>query len=169
MSEFGVDFETVEKEVRKKSFGVLSVVDSKGRPHSTGILFGVSPPQSKFALYIIAGRRYAKVRHIKRNPNVSLVVTFPHYYIRFAPASYAMFRGLADFVPIDDEDVQWAFRQKRILRMSIDTVIEDQEIVVIRIRPEPTVFCHGIGIGLNELRKSHETGSYKVTIPEHRM
>ncbi|MFW9944059.1 MAG: hypothetical protein ACFFB7_03600, partial [Candidatus Sifarchaeia archaeon] len=101
--------------------------------------------------------------------NVSLVVTFPHYYIRFAPASYAMFRGVADFVPIDDEDVQWAFRQKRILRMSIDTVIEDQEIVVIRIRPEPTVFCHGIGIGLNELRKSHETGSYKVTIPEHRM
>jgi len=169
MTEHPVDFEVVEREVRKKSFGVLSAVDSKGRPHSTGILYGVSPPQSKFALYIIVGSRYAKVRHIKRNPNVSLVVTFPHYYIRFAPASYAMFRGVADFVPIDDEDIQWAFRQSRILRMNIDTVPIEHDIVVVRIRPEPTVFCYGVGMGLNELRKSHDTGSYKVTIPEHRL
>ncbi len=169
MKKHRVSFEVVEREVRKKSFGVLSVVDSKGCPHSTGILFGVSPPQSKFAFYIIVGSRYAKVRHIKRNPNVSLVVTFPHYYIRFAPASYAMFRGFADFVSIDDEEVQWAFRQKRLLRMNIDTVPEQYEIAVIRIRPEPTVFCYGIGIGLNELRKSHEAGSHKVTIPEHRL
>lgn len=34
-------FESVEKEVRKKTFGVLSTIDSKGRPHSTGIIFGV--------------------------------------------------------------------------------------------------------------------------------
>lgn len=169
MTEHRVDFEVVEREVRKKSFGVLSVVDSKGRPHSTGILYGVSPPQSKFALYIIVGSRYAKVRHIKKNPNVSLVVTFPHYYIRFAPASYAMFRGVADFVPLDDEDAQWAFRQSRILRMNIDTVQEEHEIVVIRIRPEPTVFCYGLGIGLLELRRSHETASYEVTIPDHRL
>ncbi|MFX1603256.1 MAG: pyridoxamine 5'-phosphate oxidase family protein, partial [Promethearchaeota archaeon] len=156
-------------EVRKKSFGVLSVVDKKGRPHSTGILYGVSPPQSKLAFYIIVGSGYAKVRHIKKNPNVSLVVTFPHYYIRFAPASYAMFRGVADFVPIDNDEVQWAFRQKRILRMSINTVSEGHDIVVIRIRPEPTVFCYGLGIGLLDSRRSPETGSYKVTIPEHRL
>ncbi len=169
MAEHRIGFEVVEREVRKKSFGILSVVDSKGRPHSTGILYGVSPPQSKLAFYIISGSRYTKVRHIKRNPNVSLVVTFPHYYIRFAPASYAMFRGAADFASIDDEEVQWAFRQKRILRMNIDTVLEEYEIVVIRILPEPTVFCYGIGMGLNELRKSHEIGSYKVRIPDHRL
>ena len=80
-----------------------------------------------------------------------------------------MFRGAADFASIDDEEVQWAFRQKRILRMNIDTVLEEYEIVVIRILPEPTVFCYGIGMGLNELRKSHEIGSYKVRIPDHRL
>ncbi|UCH03465.1 MAG: pyridoxamine 5'-phosphate oxidase family protein [Candidatus Thorarchaeota archaeon] len=169
MTEYRVGFEVVEREVRKKSFGVLSVVDSKLRPHSTGILYGVSPPQSKFAFYIMVGSRYAKVRHIKRNPNVSLVVTFPHYYIRFAPASYAMFRGVADFVPIEDKDVQWAFRQSRILRMNIDSTPIEYDVAVIRIQPEPTVFCCGLGIGLLELRRSHETGSYKVKIPGHRL
>ncbi|MHA2378402.1 MAG: pyridoxamine 5'-phosphate oxidase family protein [Candidatus Thorarchaeota archaeon] len=169
MTEQQFDFEFVEREVRKKTFGVLTAIDSKGRPHSTGILYGVSPPESRFALYVIAGSRYAKVRHIKGNPNVSLVVTFPHYYIRFAPASYAMFRGVADFVPLDAAEVQWAFRQKRILRMNIETDPGEHEMIVIRLQPEPTVFCYGLGIGLNELRKSHVTGSYKVTIPEHRL
>ena len=43
-------FEFVEKHVRKKSFGILTTIDRKGRPHSTGIVYGVSPPESKFSL-----------------------------------------------------------------------------------------------------------------------
>ncbi|MFX1440493.1 MAG: pyridoxamine 5'-phosphate oxidase family protein, partial [Promethearchaeota archaeon] len=116
MWDFSFDF--IEKEVRKKTFGVLSAVDANGQPHSTGVLYGVSPPESKFALFVVTSESSAKVRHIRRNPNVSLVVTFPHYYIRFAPASYVMFRGTAEFVPLDDSDGQWAFNQKRILRMN---------------------------------------------------
>jgi nitroimidazol reductase NimA-like FMN-containing flavoprotein (pyridoxamine 5'-phosphate oxidase superfamily) len=91
MTEFTFDF--IEEKVRKKSFGVLTTIDSKGRPHSTGIIYAVGPPEKPFALYSISGSQYAKVRNIKRNPNVSLVVTFPHYWIRFAPASYAMGNG----------------------------------------------------------------------------
>ena len=112
MSRFTFDF--VEEEVRKKTFGVLTTIDKKGRPHSTGIIYAVGNPEKPFALYSIVGANYAKVKNIKRNPNVSLVITFPHYWIRFAPASYAMFRGTAEVLPGDDADGTWAMTQTRI-------------------------------------------------------
>lgn len=170
MSDRGFTFDFIEKEIRKKTFGVLSVVDAKGRPHSTGILYGVSPPKSKFALYIITEESYAKVRHIRRNPNVSLVVTFPHYIFRFAPATYVMFRGMAELVPFDDSDGQWAFSQKYILRMSqkVDPEIL-KKALFIKMNPEPTVFCYGVGFGIMELRSQHISADYKVTIPAHKL
>ncbi|MHA1925128.1 MAG: pyridoxamine 5'-phosphate oxidase family protein [Candidatus Thorarchaeota archaeon] len=166
--EFSFDF--IEKEVRKKTFGILTVIDSRGKPHSTGILYGVASPDSKFALYMLTDEDYAKVRHIRRNPNVSLVVTFPHYYIRFAPASYVMFRGTAELVPFDDSEAQWAFSQKRVLRMTqrLDPEILENTLF-IKMRPEPTVFCYGVGIGVMELRSHLSEGDYKVIIPSERL
>ena len=117
-------FEFVEKKVRKKTFGVLTTIDSKGRPHSTGIIYAVGSPEKHFALYSIVGEKYAKVRNIKRNPNVSLVVTFPHHWIRFAPASYVMFRGTAEILPDDDADGRWAMSQTRIERMNLQSEAE---------------------------------------------
>jgi len=170
MVEERFSFDFLEKEIRKKTFGILTAIDSKDRPHSTGILYGVSPPASKFCFYIITDKKYAKTRYIKRNPNVSLVVTFPHYYIRFAPASYAMFRGTAEIAPFDDTDGRWAFQQKRILRMAAATDPEElADAVFIKLNPEPVVFCYGIGIGIVELRMAHTRGDYKVTIPAERL
>ena len=170
VSNRGFTFEFIEKEVRKKTFGILTVIDSKGRPHSTGMLYGVSPPESKFALYMLTEEGYAKVRHIRRNPNVSVVVTFPHYYIRFAPASYVMFRGTAELVSLDDSDAQWAFSQKRILRMSqhLDSALLETALFV-KINPEPIAFCYGVGIGVMELRNELTEGAYKVIIPSNRL
>lgn len=163
-------FEFVEKKVRKKSFGVLTTIDSKEKPHSTGIIYAVEPPEKPFALYSIVGANYAKVRNIKRNPNVSLVVTFPHYWIRFAPASYVMFRGTAEILPASDVDGRWAMSQTRIGRMNLQTEAESigTEIVYIKMTPEPTVFCFGVGYGLMELRGHIESAMYKVTVPENR-
>ncbi|NHJ13047.1 MAG: hypothetical protein EAX95_05185 [Candidatus Thorarchaeota archaeon] len=170
MSTGRFSFAFLEKEIRKKTFGVLTVIDTKGRPHSTGILYGVSPPTSKFCFYVMSDENYAKSRYIRHNPYVSLVVTFPHYYLRLVPASYAMFRGTAELVSKDNEDARWAFRQKRILRMSESI---DPELlanaVFIKMNPERTVYCFGIGIGLMELRSSHTAGGYKVTIPADRL
>jgi general stress protein 26 len=163
-------FEFVEKKVRKKSFGVLTTIDSKERPHSTGIIYAVSSPDKPFTLYCTVGANYAKVRNIKRNPNVSLVVTFPHYWVRFAPASYVMFRGTAEIVPFKDENGRWAMNQSRVGRMNLNTD-EDAagtELAFIRITPEPTVFCFGLGFGLMELRGDHTNAAYKVSIPEER-
>jgi general stress protein 26 len=164
------NFEFVEKQVKKKTFGVLTTIDKKGRPHSTGIIYAVGPPEKPFALYSIVGANYVKVKNIKRNPNVSLVVTFPHYWIRFAPANYVMFRGTAEILPASDVDGRWAMSQTRVGRMNLQTEAESigTELAYIKINPEPTVFCFGVGIGIMELRGDIENGAYKVTIPEDR-
>ncbi|MFW9788941.1 MAG: pyridoxamine 5'-phosphate oxidase family protein [Candidatus Thorarchaeota archaeon] len=163
-------FEFVEKQVRKKTFGVLTTIDKKGRPHSTGLIYAVGHPEKPFALYSIVGANYAKARNIRRNPNVSLVVTFPHYWIRFAPASYVMFRGTAEILPGDDSDGYWAMSQTRIGRMNLQTDADEIgiEYAYVKVTPEPTVFCYGLGFGLMELRGDHTSAGYKVTIPENR-
>jgi hypothetical protein len=164
-------FKFVEEKVRKKTFGVLTTIDKKGRPHSTGIIYAMGHPEKPFALYSIVDANYAKVKNIKRNPNVSLVVTFPHYWIRFAPASYVMFRGTAEILPGDDPDGNWAMSKIRIGRMNLQTDTEalGVEYAYIKISPEPTVFCYGVGFGVMEMRKDHTNLGYKVTIPEDRM
>jgi hypothetical protein len=168
MNRFTFDF--VENQVRRKTFGVLTTIDSKGRPHSTGVIYAIGPPNKPFALYIIAGENYVKVRNIKRNPNVSLVVTFPHYWVRFAPASYVMFRGKGEVLPRDDADGIRATSRTRVGRIDIQTQAEEtrQDFVYIRVKPEPIVFCFGLGYSLMELRGNHAGAGYKVTIPEDR-
>jgi nitroimidazol reductase NimA-like FMN-containing flavoprotein (pyridoxamine 5'-phosphate oxidase superfamily) len=170
MTDGKFSFDFVESKVRKKTFGVLTTIDSKERPHSTGIIYAVGSPDSPFALYSIVGEKYAKVRNIKRNPNVSLVITYPHYWIRFAPSSYVMFRGTAEILPDSDPGGRWAMSHTRIGRMNLQTDAEElgTEFVYIKITPEPTVFCFGLGFGLMEQRSDHANLGYKVTIPETR-
>ena len=169
MTDRKYSFDLVERNVRKKTFGVLTTIDSKGRPHSTGIIYGVSPKESPFSLNILVGANSAKVRNIKQNPNVFLVVTFPHYWVRFVPANFVMFRGTAEIVPFDDADARWAMSQSRIGRMNLASDVPETEIVFIKTSPEPTVFCYGLGMGLMELRGDHTNAAYKVRIPEDRL
>ncbi len=162
-------FNEIEDQIRKRKFGIISTVDQKGRPHSTGILFGVSSPESPLAFYIVTQKTSAKVRYIKNNPNVSLLVPFPHYYLRFVPDSTVMFRGTADFVSLNNEDVQSAFSQGRILKANLDVDSEVmRDAVVIRIKPFKTIYCYGIGVGMNDLRKDPTSARYKITIPRSR-
>ncbi len=164
------DFQFVEKKLRQKTFGVLTTIDGKGRPHSTGILYGVSPPDSDFAIFFATHEKYAKVRNIRKNPKVSFVVTFPHYYLRFAPDSYLMLRGEAEILPFDNRDGQWAFHQKRMLKMNLKMPPEImQDAVFIKMKPGPTVFCFGVGYGILDIARHHEDVMYKVRIPEERL
>ena len=170
MSERGITFNYIENEVRKKTFGILSTVTPKGHPHQVGMIYAVSHPESPFRLYMGTGMRSRKAKNIQSNSKVSFLVTFPHYYLRMVPSYTATFRGKADFVSFEDNDVQWAFNQKMILRMNFDVdpeLLED--LVIIRIKPTPTVNCYGLGIGLNEIRKSHATSFYNVKIPQDRL
>lgn len=158
------DFEYVESSVRRKTFGVLTTVDKAGTPHSTGILYGVAPPTSPFALYVLTLEKYIKIRNVRANPRASLVVPFPHRILSFIPAPCATFRGLAEVVPFDDADGRWAFKQQRILRDNA-AWLADAEPVFLKLTPEPTVLCHGLGIGLMRMRREHTAGGYRVQVP----
>ena len=60
--------------------------------------------------------------------------------------------------------------QTRIGRMNLQTDVDELgvEYAYIKINPEPTVFCYGLGYGIMELRGDHTGAAYKVTIPEDR-
>jgi len=161
-------FEDVEAFVRRKTFGVLTTVDQAGRPHSTGIVYGVAPPASPFALYFLTLEKYIKVRNVRANPQTTLVVPFPHRILSFIPAPCVTFRGLTEVVPFDDPDARWSFDQRRILRDNVAWLAE-AEPVFLKLIPEPTVLCHGLGIGLMRLRREHTAGGYRAYIPPKRL
>ncbi len=166
-------FEYVENEVRKEIFGILSTIDQDGKSHSTGIIYAISPPRSNFSLYILTDRTYKKVRNIQHNSSVSFVIPFPHYLLRFIPSSCVQFQGTAKILPFEDSEAQLSFKMgKKMLKMNIEQAIKDNQngenIVFIKIIPNPKIFCYGLGISLMQLRKNVEIGSYSVTIPRGR-
>ena len=106
-------FDFVEKKIRQSNFGILGTVSP------TGILYGVSPLEFKFSLYLITLKDYVKVRNIMNNPYISFVIPFPHYYLRFIPSSCVYFQGTAKNVSFDSSEPQKAFNHKRILKMML--------------------------------------------------
>lgn len=165
-------FNFVEKNIRKKTFAILTTVNSKERPQSTGILYGVSPSTSKFAIYMFTSRNYAKVRNIPKNPFISLIIPFPHHWLRFVPASTIRIQGTAELIPADNSEALNIFRQKRILKMILpyqnqpDTL---EKHVFIKLHPDKKIFCYGLGLRVMELRKTHTMGGYTVIIPSERI
>jgi general stress protein 26 len=166
-----IPFTYIEKKINTKTFGVLTTINQDGTPHSTGILYGVSPPSKKFNLYFFTSKKYQKVRNIMRNPNVSLIVPFPHYFIRFAPSGTVTFNGKVSFVSTDDSQIKHIFAKKRVLRLILKE-IESQNSETFtfgKISPHPKVLCHGVGYNIWELRKGHKQAGYSVNIPKERL
>lgn len=161
-------FDYIEKQIRNKTFGILSTVSPKFKPQSSGILYSVSLPNSKFALYVITSQNYVKVRNIRKNPNVSFVIPFPHYFLRFVPSSTVYFQGTAEILPINHLKAQKSFSQKRFLRKILNDFSrssEHEEMVFIRIKPKRKICVYGLGFTIRQLRKEHVGRDYSVTIP----
>ena len=94
----GRSFSYIEKQIRKKTFGVLGTVSPKWWAHTSGILYGVSSPESSFEIYVMIDKSFKKVRNIKNNPQVSFLIPYPHYYLRMIPSSTVQFQGIAEFI-----------------------------------------------------------------------
>ena len=45
-------FDFIEKNLRKKTFGILTTITPEGRPHSVGVVYAM-PPDLPFCLYLI--------------------------------------------------------------------------------------------------------------------
>jgi nitroimidazol reductase NimA-like FMN-containing flavoprotein (pyridoxamine 5'-phosphate oxidase superfamily) len=170
MTKTKYSFEFVEQKIRQKSFAVFSTVDEKGIPHSTGILYAVSPPQAEFLLYILTEKKYKKVHNLEKSPFVSMVIPFPHHLLHFIPSSCIQFQGVAEILPYTDTEALNAFKHgKRILRMNLEQPdrleIASQNLVFIKVNPRKKIFCYGVGVGLLTLMKDIEKGVYSVNVP----
>ncbi len=163
-------FTFIEKRIRKKTFGVLTTINQDGTPHTSGIAYGVSPPSSEFSLYFLTSKKYKKARNIAKKPNISLLIPFPHYYIRFAPAGTVTFTGKAEFRPIDDNELLDIFSKKRVLRLITKDISPQnkESFTFVQLKPDPKVLCHGVGYNLFKLRQGHKQAAYSVVIPQDR-
>lgn len=169
MKEKHFNFDFVEKKVRSKTFGILTTLNTDNSPHSTGILYSVSPSEQEFVLYFITSLNYKKVRNIVRNPNVSLLIPFPHYWIRYAPSGTITITGKIDLVPITHEEVINTFRNKRVHKLVLKQALEAKDdYTFLKLCPDKKILCHGVGYNIMSMRKGHSKGGYSVVIPENK-
>jgi hypothetical protein len=164
-------FDYIEKQLRKKTFGILTTVTPQGRPHSVGVVYALAPPGQPFCLYLITRPVLKKARNIRDNPNVSFVVPFPHYLFRSIPPRCIQFQGKAELLLIDDPIVIKAFQSSIVLKRSMEHSLRLGESIFIRIVPGKKIFCFGIGANLLRFlvpSQNKNLGNFYVTIPENR-
>ena len=165
-----VTFRTVETEMRRRNYGVLSTVSRNGRPHSTSVTYAVSARSRPLALYIVTDRRSKKARNIGRNLNVAFVMPVPRSPASLSPGSI-QFQGTAEIVPVTDETAQEAFKASFVLRRILQMQFaQKREVsIFVRIRPDALVFTYGVGATLFRLMKHVEGASARVEIPATRL
>ncbi len=165
-----LQFDFVEKFLRSKDYGILGTISPDGFPHSSSILYSVSPRESKFVLYVLSMRNYKKVKNIKANPKVSFVIPFPHYILRFPPPSSIQFQGEAEIIPWETKEAQDVFQRTRVLRLTLKQGLEKpKETIFIKIIPRKKMFGYGLGMGLMEIRKDEASGDFDCIIPKSRL
>lgn len=164
-------FDYVEKQLRKKNFGILTTVTPEGRPHSVGVVYAMAPPGSPFCLYLITRPVLKKARNIHDNPNISFLVPFPHYLFRSIPPSCIQFQGNAELLPIANPVVVKAFQRSVVLKRSMEHSLRLGESIFIRIVPDKKIFCFGIGANLLQFlipSQNKNLGNFYVIVSENR-
>ncbi|MGI0078673.1 MAG: pyridoxamine 5'-phosphate oxidase family protein [Nitrososphaerales archaeon] len=161
MPQSNLTWNTVKKELRKRSYGIISTISKDGRPHSTGILYATSNVD-QFCLYVLTDKSSAKARNITHNPNISFVVPIPRRLLRFIPPGSVQFQGTAEIVPLS-EDVRKAFSRSIALRQTLGSASTDDSCFV-KIIPDTVVFTYGLGVSLMQLVRNPDSAVGKVRI-----
>jgi hypothetical protein len=158
------DFETIDRALRRRTFGTLSTLTEQGRPHATGVVYAVSPSGEPLRLYITTRTTTRKVRNVRAHLDVAFVVPVPRRFAPGFPPRAIQFQGTATVVAASDEGAIRAFSSSWLLRRILMTerriVSQGGELCFVRIRPDPMVFTYGIGVSLvgNVRRPREATG-----------
>lgn len=163
-------FTRLEREMRKRNYGVLCSVSKDGRPHSAGVIYAVSARDKPFALNIVTDRRSKKARNAARNPNVAFVIPI-HKSPGFVPPNSIQFQGMAEILPLTDTESRQAFEASVVLRRVLKLQLAQKEEVstFIRVRPDCVIFTYGVGVSLLKLMRHVEAASSRVDIPSDRL
>ena len=169
----GLTFDSVVKELRKSSFGVLGTVTKEGGSQSVGVVYGVSLPGDPFEIYVMTRRHLQKVRNIAANPNVSLVVPLPRRLLWFLPPPCIQVQGEAEILDWKDEagtkTFEAFFMGRQILRKYEASYRHGEtRTCFLRITPGPEISTYMVGYPVWEMSKRMESGSGKVEVPNYR-
>lgn len=135
----------VWKAIAGASFGVLGMVTARGESRTVGIIYVVH----NFKLYIGAEPTQWKVRHIERNPHVSLTVAIPRRvpllpWIK-VPATTITFSGMARVVQRDElsaDLLQKLYRHEE----------GRNGWCAIEVTPEKDFITYGVGVSVLDMR-----------------
>jgi hypothetical protein len=161
-------FEAVERTLRHHTFGTLSTVSVRGRPHATGVVYAVSAPSEPLTLYVTTRTTTRKVRNIRAHPDVAFVVPVARRFARGFPPAVIQFQGTATVVPGDDGLALRAFESswflRRILVAEQRIVTQGGDLCFICVSPDSVVFTYGIGMSLwhNVRRPREAMGRVKI-------
>jgi Pyridoxamine 5'-phosphate oxidase len=162
-----VTTELVLKELRKHDFAVLSTSDAAGNPHSAGVNYGVSGPDSAITLFVMTRRHLRKARNIAQNRNVSLVIPLRRRVLRFLPPPTIQLRGYAEIVDWTDAEGTGVFQNFWVGRHILQAYREshrrgETRICFLRITPDPLINTYMVGSNAWLLRGRMEAGAAKV-------
>ncbi len=143
--------EQVWEALDESIFGVLACVNQDGEPRTAGVCY-VTEGRS---LLIVSDSEAWKVRHIYRNPHVSMTVTLPKRipFLPFikVPAATITFQGEAEILEAADVDSAVIGRLLRGLELD-----QEYKTRVIRVVPHGEFVTYGIGMPLLRMRRPEE-------------
>ena len=159
--------ELVLHELRRSDFTVLSTSDATGNPHSAGINYGMSGPESPITLFVMTRRHLRKARNIAQNPTVSLVIPLRRRLLQFLPPPTIQLRGHAEIVDWTDAEGTGVFQNFWMGRHILKAYCEshrrgETRICFLRITPDPVINTYMVGSNIWLLRNRMESGAATV-------
>lgn len=157
-----VTTDSVWREVQKRLFAVLAMVNDRGEARSAGIVYVVRDRR----IYIATGEDTFKARWVRSNPAVSMTVTIPKRvpFLPFLPIPQATitFQGYAEVRGLDQvpEGVV-----KELLR-GLEASVEEEPFSIIEVRPLGRFLTYGIGVPLLTMRKPEESRGTAPVSPQ---
>lgn len=97
-----VSFLAVERVLRRSRFATLASLTEEGRPHATGVVYAVSPPDESLCCYVTTNATNKKVANVRTSPDVALVVPIRWAVLGVLPPVCIQFQGTAEVVEATD-------------------------------------------------------------------
>lgn len=152
--------EQVWREIAQNLFAILGMVTPQGEARTVGVVYVVDAHR----LYIGTSRGAWKVKHIARNPHVSLTIPIakrlPFVPWIKIPAATITFSGMARILDHGDVEVD-------LLNKLYRDVVKDEEALaascVIEVTPQKDFITYGVGIPLMQMRFP-DKASGRVTV-----
>lgn len=136
-------------EIDRRSFAVVSFVNSRGEPRSAGVVYVTDGRR----LFVATDTASWKARHIRAHPHVAVTIPIakriPFLPWIQIPAATISFHGVATVASVDDTDPDLAHR---LLRGLEDDPARRAETSVVTIAPEGSFTTYGVGVTTLEMR-----------------